>query len=130
MSASPAVILSSRFTSPHIDSGNVVVVVSSDTVVVVVSPASVVVVGSVVVVVSATVVVVVSGSVVVVGTQPSSVEGSPVHVAPVHSSETVQESPSLHALPSGSGPVQLSALSSHDSAQLASPSGPWHGSPE
>jgi len=36
---------------------------------------------------------------------------------------------SAQALPSGSGAVQLLLVSSHDSAQLPSPSGPGQGSP-
>jgi hypothetical protein len=36
---------------------------------------------------------------------------------------------SAQGLPSGSGAVQLSVASSHDSAQLASPSAPVHGLP-
>jgi hypothetical protein len=56
--------------------------------------------------------------------------GVPAQTPAVHTSVDVQVSPSLHAEPSGSGAVQLSVASSHDSAQLPSPSGPGQGLPE
>src|SRR3989442_12069162 len=55
--------------------------------------------------------------------------GMPAQTPAVHTSVVVQVSPSLHAEPSRSGAVQLSIASLHDSAQLASPSGPGHGLP-
>ena len=44
-------------------------------------------------------------------------------------SAPVQNHPSVQALPSGSAPLQSSAASSQDSAQLPSPSAPGHGLP-
>src|SRR5262245_59720420 len=41
----------------------------------------------------------------------------------------VQKSPSSQGEPFGSGAVQLSVVSLHDSLQLPSPSGPGHGFP-
>jgi hypothetical protein len=58
--------------------------------------------------------------------------GSPactLQVPALHESAPVQNRPSSQAAPSGSGAVQLSAASLHDSAQLPSPSGPGQGSP-
>jgi hypothetical protein len=54
----------------------------------------------------------------------------PPHVPdPLQVSPTVQNRPSLHATPFGSGAVQVSAASLQLSAQLPSPSGPGHGLP-
>jgi len=53
-------------------------------------------------------------------THPPALQVSVVHGLPS----------SAHALPFGSAAVQESEVSLHDSAQLASPSGPGHGSPE
>jgi hypothetical protein len=58
--------------------------------------------------------------------------GSPawtVHVPLLQVSAPSQNTPSLHALPSGSGALQRCVVSLHDSAQLPSPSGPGHGLP-
>ena len=58
--------------------------------------------------------------------------GSPVcaeQVPPLQVSAPSQKRPSLQAEPLGSGAVQLSAASLHDSLQLPSPSGPGQGSP-
>src|SRR6185503_1684345 len=51
------------------------------------------------------------------------------HVPVEHVSVPLQNRPSVHADPFGSVALQLSADSSHDSAQFPSPSGPGHGSP-
>ena len=59
-------------------------------------------------------------------------QGSPVctlQAPPPQESVPVQNRPSVQAEPFGSGAVQLSAPSLHDSAQLPSPSGPGQGFP-
>src|SRR4030095_9573327 len=59
-------------------------------------------------------------------------QGSPVewlHVPPAHVSVPLQNNPSVHADPLGSGSVQSSADSLQLSAQSLSPSGPLQGLP-
>src|SRR5262245_27322415 len=53
----------------------------------------------------------------------------PAQTPELHASVDVQASPSLQTEPSGSAAVQPSAASSHDSAQLPSPSVPGQGEP-
>src|SRR5262245_754981 len=53
----------------------------------------------------------------------------PAQTPELQTSVDVQVSPSLQDEPSGSAAVQLSAASSHDSAQSPSPSGPGQGEP-
>jgi hypothetical protein len=48
---------------------------------------------------------------------------------PLQVSTPVQNSPSVQGVPFGSAPVQVSPVSSHDSEQLSSPSGPRQGLP-
>src|SRR3990172_9028075 len=54
---------------------------------------------------------------------------APVQVPAWQASLTVQKRPSVHEEPLRSLAVQALAVSSHDSAQSASPSGPGQGSP-
>ena len=51
------------------------------------------------------------------------------HAPPLQTSAPLQNKPSLHAEPFGSGAAQFWPASLHDSAQLPSPSGPGHGLP-